>query len=339
MNKTAFITGITGQDGSYLAELLLEKGYCVHGLVRRSSGRSTGRIEHLCNNDSQASRLSLHYGDVTDAQSLHQLIQQVQPDEIYNLAAQSDVRISFDLPVQTLMTVGLGALNVLESARHLNNRKTVRVYQASSSEMFGKAAESPQKETTSLNPQSPYACAKAYAHYQTANYRKSYGLFACNGILFNHESPRRSDSFVTRKITRAATRIKLGLQSKLCLGNINAQRDWGYAKDYVASMWLMLQQPEPDDYVVATGHTASVEDFLRIVFGLLGLDWRQYVELDARFLRPTDVDALVGDPRKAESQLGWKAETTLEQLAELMVQHDLELARGERDHPSSLKMA
>lgn len=329
MQPIAFITGITGQDGSYLAELLLEKGYQVHGLIRRSSGAYPSRISHLLREDWEENSLRLHYGDITDAQALHQLIQHVEPDEIYNLAAQSHVRISFDLPVQTLMTVGLGALNVLEAARHLNQRKPVRVYQASSSEMFGKAPVSPQCETTPLNPQSPYACAKVYAHYQSANYRQSYGLFTCNGILFNHESPRRDESFVTRKITRAAARIKLGLQSKLHLGNLRAERDWGFAKDYVESMWLMLQQTQPRDYVVATGRIASVQEFVEIAFGLLNLDWRRYVETDTRYLRPVEVEALVGDPSKAKQELGWQAHTTLEQLAELMVMHDLELAQKE----------
>lgn len=331
MQPTALITGITGQDGSYLAELLIEKGYSVHGLVRRSSGQSTSRIQHLIQSEDAQSRLALHLGDVTDAQALNQLIQDLEPDEIYNLAAQSDVRVSFDLPVQTLMTVGLGALNVLESARQLQRRKPVRVYQASSSEMFGKTTEAPQNEATRFRPQSPYACAKVYAHLQTINYRQSYGLFACNGILFNHESPRRSESFVTRKITRAATRIKLGMQSKLLLGNLNAKRDWGYAKDYVQSMWLMLQQPHPDDYVVATGRTVSVQEFLSIVFDRLGMDWRRYVELDPRFLRPSDVDLLVGDPQKASHQLGWQATTSLEELAGLMVEHDWKLAQREKN--------
>jgi len=334
MHRSALITGIAGQDGSYLAELLLEKGYHVHGLVQRSSDPSPSRIQHLLSQKREMPALCLHIGDVTDTQALHQLIEQVEPDEIYNLAAQSRVSVSFSLPVPTLMTVGLGALNVLESARQLNQRKPVRVYQASSSEMFGKATVSPQCETTPFHPQSPYACAKVYAHYQSINYRQSYGLYTCNGILFNHESPRRNESFVTRKISLAAAKIKLGLQSKLYLGNLNVRRDWGYAKDYVESMWLMLQQPEPDDYVVATGRMASVQDFVEIVFGLLELDWRQYVEVDSQYLRPSEVEALVGDSSKAKNQLGWEAHTTLEELAELMVAHDLELAHRElRDPP------
>jgi GDPmannose 4,6-dehydratase len=311
MTKSALITGITGQDGSYLAELLLDKGYLVPGLVRRSSSFSTGRIDHLYRDAHEDPKLLLHYGDLTDGQALTNLVQEIEPDEIYNLGAQSHVRVSFDQPVYTLMSDGVGALNVLEAARLLNKRKQVKVYQASSSEMFGKVLETPQKETTPFNPQSPYACAKVYAFYQTVNYRRSYDLFACNGILFNHESPRRGETFVTRKITRAATRIKLGLQKKLYLGNIDAKRDWGYAKDYVEAMWLMLQHHEPDDFVIATGKTATIREFLDLVFDYLGMNWQEFVEIDPRYFRPAEVDLLLGDPSKAQAKLGWVAKTDL----------------------------
>ncbi|MBX3423857.1 MAG: GDP-mannose 4,6-dehydratase [Pirellulaceae bacterium] len=329
MSRKALILGITGQDGSYLAELLLDKGYQVHGLVRRSSNFSTARIDHLYRDSHSDPPLKLHYGDLTDGQALAQLIQEIAPDEIYNLAAQSHVRVSFDLPVYTLMTVGLGALNVLEAARRLNDIQPVRVYQASSSEMFGRALETPQRESTPFNPQSPYACSKVYAHFQTQNYRVSHGLFACCGILFNHESPRRGETFVTRKITRAATRIKLGLQNKLYLGNLEARRDWGFAKDYVESMWLMLQHERPDDYVIATGRSATIAEFLEMVFGQLDLDWRQYVEIDPYYFRPSEVDCLIGDASKAQQVLNWQPQTSLEQLAELMTASDLELAQKE----------
>lgn len=329
MTKSALITGITGQDGSYLAELLLDKGYLVHGLVRRSSSFSTGRIDHLYRDAHEDPKLLLHYGDLTDGQALTNLVQEIEPDEIYNLGAQSHVRVSFDQPVYTLMSDGVGALNVLEAARLLNKRKQVKVYQASSSEMFGKVLETPQKETTPFNPQSPYACAKVYAFYQTVNYRRSYDLFACNGILFNHESPRRGETFVTRKITRAATRIKLGLQKKLYLGNIDAKRDWGYAKDYVEAMWLMLQHPEPDDFVIATGKTATIREFLDLVFDYLGMNWQEFVEIDPRYFRPAEVDLLLGDPSKAQAKLGWVAKTDLANLAKIMTDHDLDLAKQE----------
>ncbi len=329
MTKSALITGITGQDGSYLAELLLEKGYRVHGLVRRSSSFSTGRIDHLYRDIHEKPELLLHYGDLTDGQALTNLVMDLEPDEIYNLGAQSHVRVSFDQPVYTLMTDGVGALNILEAARILNRRKSVRVYQASSSEMYGAVLETPQTETTPFNPQSPYACAKVYAYFQTINYRRSYNLFGCNGILFNHESPRRGETFVTRKITRAATRIKLGLQSKLYLGNLDAKRDWGYAKDYVDAMWRMLQQDEPEDFVIATGSTYSIREFLDLVFGELELDWNQYVEIDPRYFRPAEVELLLGDASKAKKKLGWTATTSLDQLAKLMVEHDLELAKRE----------
>jgi GDPmannose 4,6-dehydratase len=329
MSKTAIITGITGQDGSYLAELLLDKGYQVHGIVRRSSSFSTGRIDHLYRDIHEKPSLILHYGDLTDGQALTNLVLELEPDEIYNLGAQSHVRVSFDQPVYTLMTDGVGALNVLEAARILHRRKPVRVYQASSSEMYGMVLETPQSELTPFNPQSPYACAKVYAFFQTVNYRRSYGLFACNGILFNHESPRRGETFVTRKITRAATRIKVGLQNKLYLGNLDAKRDWGFAKDYVEAMWLMLQQDEPDDFVIATGETYSIRDFLDMVFGELELDWQEFVEIDPRYFRPAEVDLLLGDPSKAKKKLGWNPRTDVRELARLMVEHDLELARRE----------
>jgi GDPmannose 4,6-dehydratase len=329
MSKSALITGITGQDGSYLAELLLEKGYEVHGLVRRSSSFSTGRIDHIYRDVHSDSKMRLHYGDLTDGQALTNLVLAIQPDEIYNLGAQSHVRVSFDQPVYTLQTVGVGALNVLEAARLLNQQKPVRVYQASSSEMYGDVLETPQTETTPFNPQSPYACAKVYAYHQTVNYRRSYGMFASNGILFNHESERRGETFVTRKITRAAGRIKMGLQDRLYLGNLDAKRDWGYAKDYVEGMWRILQHHEPDDFVLATGRTESVRDFCKLVFDQLDLDYRDYVEVDARYFRPAEVDLLLGDSSKAQQKLGWKATTNLEQLAKIMTVHDLDLARRE----------
>jgi GDPmannose 4,6-dehydratase len=327
--KSALITGITGQDGSYLAELLLDKGYQVHGVVRRSSSFSTGRIDHLYRDVHEKPQLLLHYGDLTDGQALTNLVLDIQPDEIYNLGAQSHVRVSFDQPVYTLMSDGVGALNVLEAARLLNKTKQVRVYQASSSEMYGKVLETPQKETTPFNPQSPYACAKVYAFFQTINYRRSYNLFACNGILFNHESPRRGETFVTRKITRAATRIKVGLQKKLYLGNLDAKRDWGYAKDYVDAMWRMLQQDEPEDFVIATGETRTIREFLDLVFGQLDLDWNDYVEVDPRYFRPAEVDLLLGDATKAKQKLGWTPATDVRELARIMVEHDLELAQRE----------
>lgn len=323
MGRSALITGITGQDGSYLAELLLAKGYEVHGVVRRSSTFSTSRIDHIYN------RLHLHYGDLTDGLGVSSLVQDIRPDEIYNLGAQSHVRVSFDQPVYTLMSDGVGALNVLEAARQLHKSKPVRVYQASSSEMFGKVLESPQTEATPFNPQSPYACAKAYAFYQTVSYRRSYDMFAVNGILFNHESPRRGETFVTRKITRAATRIKLGLQHKLYLGNLDAKRDWGYAKDYVEAMWMMLQHDTPEDFVIATGETHSIRQFLDLTFQQLDLKWEDYVEIDPRYYRPAEVDLLLGDCTKAKQELGWEATTDLRELARIMVKHDMELARQE----------
>lgn len=330
MDRSALITGITGQDGSYLAELLLEKGYTVHGVVRRSSSFSTGRIDHLYRDIHEQPKLLLHYGDLTDGQALTNLVQEIEPDEIYNLGAQSHVRVSFDQPVYTLMSDGVGALNVLEAARLLNKRKECRVYQASSSEMFGMVLETPQKETTPFNPQSPYACAKVYAFFQTINYRRSYDMFACNGILFNHESPRRGETFVTRKITRAATRIKLGLQDKLYLGNLDAKRDWGFAKDYVEAMWLMLQHNQPEDFVIATGETRTIREFLDLVFEQLDLDWNEHVEIDPRYFRPAEVDLLLGDASKAKAKLGWTAKTDVRELARIMVEHDLDLAQREK---------
>ncbi|MGB0597265.1 MAG: GDP-mannose 4,6-dehydratase [Rubripirellula sp.] len=329
MTKSALITGITGQDGSYLAELLLDKGYEVHGVIRRSSTFSTSRIDHLYRDVHEKSNLRLHYGDLTDGQALTNLVLALEPDEIYNLGAQSHVRVSYDQPVYTLNTVGLGALCVLEAARLLNQRKPVRVYQASSSEMFGAVLETPQKESTPFNPQSPYACAKVYAYHQTVNYRMGYDLFASNGILFNHESERRGETFVTRKITRAAGRIKLGLQQKLYMGNLDAKRDWGYAKEYVEGMWRILQHGEPDDFVLATGRTATVRDFCDLVFKQLDLNYEDYVEIDPKYFRPAEVDLLLGDPSKAKEKLNWEASTTLEELAKVMTEHDLELA--ERD--------
>ncbi len=329
MSKSALITGITGQDGSYLAELLLEKGYVVHGLVRRTSSFSTGRIDHLYQDRHKRPNLLLHYGDLTDGQALTNLVLQLQPDEIYNLGAQSHVRVSFDQPVYTLQTVGVGALNVLEAARLLNQTKPVRVYQASSSEMYGDVLAVPQSETTPFNPQSPYACAKVYAYHQTVNYRLGYNLFACNGILFNHESERRGETFVTRKITRAAGRIKMGLQDKLYLGNLDAKRDWGYAKDYVDAMWRILQHDQPDDFVIATGQTQSVREFLELVFSHLDLNWQDHVEIDPRYFRPTEVELLLGDPSKANEKLNWTAKTDLKELAQIMTNHDWELAKRE----------
>jgi GDPmannose 4,6-dehydratase len=332
MAKVALITGVTGQDGSYLAESLLKKGYEVHGMVRRTSSFATGRIDHLHRGYGPGSGgLQLHYGDLGDGTGLRRIIEQVRPDEVYNLAAQSHVRISFDQPEYTADVVGLGALRLLEALRDHNKRRgrAARLYQAGSSEMFGKAAEIPQRETTPFHPRSPYACAKVYAHWQTVNYREAYALFACNGILFNHESPRRGENFVTRKITRSATRIKLGIQEKLELGNLDAKRDWGFAGDYVEAMWLMLQQENPDDYVVATGETHSVNEFLEVVFDRLKLKVKDHVEIDQRFFRPAEVDLLIGDASKAKRQLGWEPTVKFERLAELMVEADLELAERE----------
>lgn len=328
MAKVAFITGITGQDGSYLAELLLNKGYEVHGLVRRTSTVTRTRIDHLyVDPHDPAARFFLHYGDVTDALRIRDLLEKIQPDEVYNLAAQSHVRVSFDEPVFTVEVDAIGAMNILEAVRRL--KKPARFYQASSSEMFGKVAEVPQSERTPLHPRSPYGCAKVFAHYQTQNYREAYGMFACSGILFNHESPRRGESFVTRKITRAAARIRLGLQDKLFLGNLDAKRDWGYAPDYVEAMWRMLQHREADDYVIATGETHSVGEFLELAFGRLDLDWKKHVELDPHFERPSEVDLLLGDPSKARRVLEWRPGTVFADLVRIMVDADLELAKKE----------
>jgi len=329
MGKRALITGITGQDGSYLAELLLSKGYEVHGIIRRASTFNTGRLEGIYE-DPQASskRLFLHYGDLSDASALARLMAKVQPDEVYNLAAQSHVRVSFDSPEYTTDITATGAVRLLEAIRDAGIKP--RFYQASSSEMYGKVMEVPQKETTPFYPRSPYGCAKVYSYWITVNYRESYGMHASNGILFNHESPRRGETFVTRKITRAVSHIKAGLQDKLYLGNLDAKRDWGYAKEYVEAMWLMLQQPEPDDYVVATGETHSVREFLEVAFGHVGLDWKKYVEIDPRYYRPAEVELLIGDPTKAIKKLGWQPKTKFEELTKLMVDADVELLRKHR---------
>ncbi|HZZ83556.1 MAG TPA: GDP-mannose 4,6-dehydratase [Anaeromyxobacteraceae bacterium] len=327
--KKALITGITGQDGSYLAELLLEKGYEVHGMIRRSSSFNTERIDHLYVDPHTAgARLFLHYGDLDDASSLNILLKKLRPDEIYNLGAQSHVRVSFDVPEYTGQTTGIGVTRLLEAVRELGLSGT-RLYQASSSEMFG-ASPPPQNEGTVFYPRSPYGAAKVYAYWMAVNYREAYGLHISNGILFNHESPRRGETFVTRKVTRAAARIKVGLQQKLFLGNLDAKRDWGYAKDFVEAMWLMLQQEKPDDYVVATGEAHSVRELCEQAFGHAGLDYRKYVEIDPRYFRPTEVDYLLGDASKAERQLGWKPRTSFQELVRLMMEADLELAEREK---------
>jgi GDPmannose 4,6-dehydratase len=344
--KRALITGITGQDGSYLAELLLKKGYEVHGLIRRSSSFNTGRINHIYRDPHETGvHLFLHYGDLNDASSLNRVLRNVKPDEIYNLGAQSHVRVSFDVPEYTGEVVALGTIRILEAIRETG--LNTKFYQASSSELYGKVVETPQRETTPFYPRSPYACAKAYSYYITVNYRESYDLFACNGILFNHESPRRGETFVTRKITRAAVRIKLGMQSCLYLGNLDAKRDWGYAGDYVELMWLMLQQAEPDDYVIATGETHSVREFAERSFARLGmqLQWQGsgvhekgicaktgkiVIEIDPKYFRPTEVDLLLGDPTKAKVKLGWEPKVTFEGLVNMMVDADLELAEREK---------
>jgi GDPmannose 4,6-dehydratase len=327
--RRALITGITGQDGSYLAELLLTKGYEVHGVIRRSSTFNTARIEHLYRDphDPEA-RLFLHYGDMADGSVLSRLLHEVQPEEVYNLAAQSHVRTSFDLPEYTAEVTGVGAVRLLEAMRQTG--VTTRFYQASSSELYGQVREVPQSETTPFHPRSPYACAKAYAFHITRNYREAYGFFAVNGILFNHESPRRGETFVTRKITRAATRIKCGLQDSLFLGNLEAKRDWGYAPEYAEAMWLMLQASEPDDYVIATGETHSVGEFLEVAFGHLDLDWRDHVRTDPRYERPAEVDLLIGDPSRAREKLGWTAKVGFQELVRIMVDADLDLAQREQ---------
>jgi GDPmannose 4,6-dehydratase len=321
--KRALITGITGQDGSYLSELLLAKGYEVHGVVRRSSMLTRGRIEHLQGVGEQyRGRLELHYSDLTDMGSLDEVVARVEPDEVYNLAAQSHVRISFDMPDYTFQVTGLGAFRLLEALRR--HRPSARFYQASSSEMFGKVAEVPQRETTPFHPRSPYGIAKTMAHHTALHYREAYGMYTCNGILFNHESPRRGENFVTRKIAKAAARIAAGLEDTLVLGNLDALRDWGYAPEYVEAMWLMLQQDEPDDYVVATGETHSVKEFVEAAFERVGLDWRRHVRYDSSYERPTEVDILQGDAGKAKSRLGWEPATRFADLVDLMV--DAELA-------------
>jgi GDPmannose 4,6-dehydratase len=327
--KKALITGITGQDGSYLAELLLEKGYEVHGIIRRASSFNTERIDHLYQDPHiNGTKLFLHYGDVTDSSQISSLLYDVQPEEIYHLAAQSHVRVSFDTPEYTGDVTGLGTVRLLESMRKVG-LQGARFYQASSSEMYGKVLEVPQTETTPFYPRSPYACAKAYAYHLTVNYRESYNMHVGNGILFNHESPRRGETFVTRKITRAATRIKMGMQDKLYLGNLDARRDWGYAPDYVRAMWLMLQQDVADDYVISTNETHSVKEFVQETFALLDLDWEQYVDYDKRYERPTEVDLLIGDYTKAKTQLGWEPSVTFKELVRIMVESDLNLARRE----------
>jgi GDPmannose 4,6-dehydratase len=330
MQKIALITGVTGQDGSYLAELLLSKGYQVHGIVRRASLFNTDRIDHLHVGEAPNPSFHLHYGDLSDAGALRNVLDDVQPDEVYNLGAQSHVRVSFDQPEYTVDVVGVGVIRLLEAIRSYmkHSGKKIRFYQAGSSEMFG-SAKPRQHEGTRFEPRSPYACAKVYAHYQVINHRESYGLFACNGILFNHESPRRGETFVTRKITRAATRIKVGLQDKLFLGNLDAKRDWGFAGDYVEAMWRMLQQDQPDDYVVATGESISIREFLGLTFGRLDLDWQKHVEIDPRYFRPAEVDHLEGDPGKSRKLLGWEPKTDIRTLAAMMVDSDLRLAQKE----------
>ncbi|UPU36880.1 GDP-mannose 4,6-dehydratase [Geomonas paludis] len=343
--KKAFITGITGQDGSYLAELLLSKGYEVHGMIRRSSSFNTGRIDHIYRDPHEAdTRLFLHYGDLNDASSINRLLREIHPDEIYNLGAQSHVRVSFDVPEYTGEVDALGAVRILEGIQEAGI--TTRFYQASSSELYGKVLETPQRETTPFYPRSPYACAKAYAFYITVNYRESYNMFACNGILFNHESPRRGETFVTRKITRAAARMKLGLQDRLYLGNLDAKRDWGFAGDYVEAMWRMLQADRPDDYVVATGETHSVREFAEQVFGSLGMElsWqgkgeqeqgidvktgKVLIEIDPRYFRPAEVDLLLGDATKARRELGWEPKTSFAQLVKMMTEADMAIAERE----------
>jgi GDPmannose 4,6-dehydratase len=329
--KRALITGITGQDGSYLAELLLAKGYAVHGIIRRSSSFNTGRIDHIYSDPHDDDpRLVLHYGDLSDASGLQGIVGKVQPDELYNLGAQSHVRVSFDTAEYTADVTGLGAVRILEAVRRCGLRETCRVYQASSSELYGKVVEIPQSETTPFHPRSPYAAAKAYAFYIAQNYREAYDMFVCNGILFNHESERRGETFVTRKITRAVGRIKHGLQEHLYLGNLEAKRDWGHAADYVDAMWRMLQHDVPDDYVVGTGETHSVQEFLDKAFAYADLDPKDHVRIDQKYMRPAEVDLLLADPRKAEKVLGWKAQTSFDTLVTRMVDHDIELAAREK---------
>ncbi len=330
MAKKALITGITGQDGSYLAELLLGKGYEVHGIIRRASTFNTGRLDHIyADPHMRNAPLRLHYGDLSDASALARLIGKVQPDEIYNLAAQSHVRVSFDSPEYTSDITATGTVRLLEAIRETGIKP--RFYQASSSEMFGKVHEVPQRETTPFYPRSPYGCAKVFSYWITVNYRESYGLHASNGILFNHESPRRGETFVTRKITRAVAHILAGLQERLYLGNLDAKRDWGYAKEYVDAMWLMLQQDEPDDYVIATGETHSIRELLDVAFGRVGLDWRKHVEIDPKYYRPAEVELLIGDASKARQKLGWEARTRFVDLVKLMVDADIDLLKRHRE--------
>lgn len=329
--KKALITGITGQDGSYLADLLLEKGYEVHGIIRRASTFNTSRIDHLYQDPHvHGSRLFLHYGDLSDSLNLTRLIDRVCPEEIYHLGAQSHVRVSFDIPENTGDVTGLGTIRILEAIRE--TQAPARFYQASSSEMFGKVQAVPQTETTPFWPRSPYGVAKVYAYWATVNYRESYGLHASNGILFNHESPRRGETFVTRKVTRAVAAIKKGLQKELFLGNLESKRDWGYAKEYVEGMWRMLQQPEPDDYVLATNETHTIQELCEVAFSRAGLDWREFVKFDARYERPAEVDLLIGDPAKAKAKLGWEPNTKFKALIELMVDADLALLEGKPLH-------
>ena len=333
--KKALITGITGQDGSYLAELLLSKGYEVHGIIRRSSSFNTSRIDHLYNDPHVlGTKLILHYGDLADSSQMTKLLYALRPDEIYNLGAQSHVRVSFDVPEYTGDVTGLSTVRLLEAIRESGLTQDVRFYQASSSEMFGKVHEVPQRETTPFHPRSPYGCAKVFAYWLTVNYREAYGLHSSNGILFNHESPRRGETFVTRKITRAATRIKMGLQNELYLGNLDAKRDWGYAKEYVEVMWLMLQQDKPDDYVCATGETHTIRAFCEECFGLLDLDWKQYVKHDARYERPSEVELLIGDPAKLKKQIGWEPKVKFKELVRIMTEADLKIARRELAYES-----
>ena len=328
MSKKALVTGITGQDGSYLAELLLEKGYEVHGIIRRASTFNTSRLDPIYSDPHfPKHKLTLHYGDLSDGSNLSRLLGQIQPDEVYNLAAQSHVRVSFDAPEYTADITGTGTVRLLEAIREVGIKP--RFYQASSSEMYGLVQEVPQKETTPFYPRSPYGCAKVYSYWVTVNYRESYGMHASNGILFNHDSPRRGETFVTRKITRAAAHIKLGLQDKLFLGNLESKRDWGYAKEYVEAMWLMLQQPEGDDYVVATNETHTIRECLEVAFGRLDLDWKKYVEIDPRYYRPAEVDLLIGDYSKAKTKLGWEPKTTFKGLIELMADADLQLLKDQ----------
>jgi len=332
--KRALITGITGQDGSYLAELLLGKGYEVHGIIRRASTFNTSRIDHLYQDPNVNDvRLFLHYGDIADSTNLIRLLYRLRPDEIYHLAAQSHVRVSFDIPEYTADVTALGTIRILEAIRE--NGLASKFYQASSSEMFGKAQEVPQRETTPFYPRSPYAAAKVHAYWATVNYRESYGLFGCNGILFNHESPRRGETFVTRKITRAVAAIKAGLQDKLYLGNLEARRDWGYAPEYVEAMWLMLQEDAPNDYVIATGETHSVREFLEVAFSYVDLDWQRHVEISQRYFRPAEVDLLMGDASKAKRLLGWQPTIGFEALVRLMVDADTRTLEQQQRQPEA----